>query len=653
MHRPARLKDAMEAPLRADEQRRIAALRAFDVLDTPREGEFDEIVRVVAAICGTPIAAINLIDEGRQWFKAEVGLGIRETPLSLSICAHAILQPGLFMVPDTLTDTRFADNPWVIGQPGLRYYAGALLKTADNFPLGTVCVLDFKPRRLNEDQKALLTLMANQVVKMFELRRSRALERTARVEAERLLAKNDELLEAVRQSDQRLRQTLKAGGLGYWSLDLGNGMHDASENLKFDFGHGFDQTFSYENFPASIHPDDRGKMVVAVENTIRTGADFEVTCKTVGKDGSVRAMLMRAQLHRDIKGSPESLSGIAIDVSDLKHIERQLAESEDRLSLALNAAGTIGTWDWDIPSDMVYADAAFVRLCGLRPESVRGPQPRSALRYNYHPEDLPTLDSAISDALAGRSDYDVEYRILTPGGDVRWLNAKGKVARDDLGNPIRFQGASVDITERKNAEDHRRLLMNELSHRVRNTLSMVQAITAQTLKSAPSLEEADKIISSRLRAMAHAHDILLQEKWASANIRTIAEATAQLLGSYDHDRFDIEGPDLYLNSQHALSFALVMHELGTNAVKYGALSNIGGQVKVAWNVGTVAGEQHLHFEWRELGGPEVHAPTRMGFGSRLIKSSLASMGSVEMFYERPGFSLHLDAPLKPIQYLQT
>jgi len=174
----------MEARRHSEENRRVAALRAYDILDTPREEEFDEVVRVVSAICGTPISVINLIDSSRQWFKAEIGLGVRETPLPASICAHAILQPDLFIVPDTLQDPRFADNPLVTGAPHLRFYAGAPLESPEGLPLGTICVLDYQPRELDEKQKALLRLTARQIMKMMELRRLNAMERTAREKAE-------------------------------------------------------------------------------------------------------------------------------------------------------------------------------------------------------------------------------------------------------------------------------------------------------------------------------------------------------------------------------------------------------------------------------------------------------------------------------------
>jgi two-component sensor histidine kinase len=196
----------VKADLHSAEQYRLAALRGYGILDTPREEDFDEVVKVASAICDAPISVINLIDHGRQWFKAEVGLGVRETPLESSICAHAILQPGLFVVPDTTLDRRFSDNALVTRDPHLRFYAGALLQTPEGFPLGTVCVLDYKPRELDEKQKAFLRLMANQVMKLIELRRINASEHTARLQAEQLVQENKTL---IREGDHRVMNSLQ------------------------------------------------------------------------------------------------------------------------------------------------------------------------------------------------------------------------------------------------------------------------------------------------------------------------------------------------------------------------------------------------------------------------------------------------------------
>lgn len=145
----------MKAAAPKNQEARLAALHDYEILDTPHEAEFDAIVRLVATICRTPIAVVNLIDENRQWFKAEVGLGVRQTPLDTSICAHAILEHDLLVVPDTQLDHRFADNPLVTGNPHLRFYTGALLKTSSQLPIGTLCVLECSHASLSKAKSTL------------------------------------------------------------------------------------------------------------------------------------------------------------------------------------------------------------------------------------------------------------------------------------------------------------------------------------------------------------------------------------------------------------------------------------------------------------------------------------------------------------------
>ena len=164
------------------EPARLAALRAYDILDTPRESDFDDIVMLASRICGTPISVINLIDETRQWFKAETGLGVRETPLDTSICAHVILEKDFVEIPDTLADVRMADNPLCLADPGLRFYAGALLRSKGGFPIGTLCVLDHKPRVLDQLQRDALRVLADQVMTQLDLRAVIANEAVVRSE---------------------------------------------------------------------------------------------------------------------------------------------------------------------------------------------------------------------------------------------------------------------------------------------------------------------------------------------------------------------------------------------------------------------------------------------------------------------------------------
>ncbi len=173
----------------SSEADRLEAVDSYGILDTPQEEDFDNIAKLAAEICAVPIAIVNIVAEGRQWFKAKVGLDIQETPLIVSICKYAILQRGVFVIPDITKDIRFSDNPLVTGDPHLRFYAGAVLQTPEGLPIGTMCVLDYKPRELTDKEASTLKILARQVMIQLELRRS---------------------LKAKSQGEERLRVSLNA-----------------------------------------------------------------------------------------------------------------------------------------------------------------------------------------------------------------------------------------------------------------------------------------------------------------------------------------------------------------------------------------------------------------------------------------------------------
>lgn len=211
----------MKAATHPRQAARLGALRAYGILDTPRETDFDEIVALASEICGVPISVVNLIDAERQWFKAEVGLGVRETPLETSICSHAILEHDFVEIGDTRLDRRMEGNDLVAGDPGLRFYAGALLKTEEGLPLGTLCVLDYQPRKLSAFQRQALQTLARQVMSQLDLRlalqRQKLLSNeidhrvknslqaiTSLVRLQRRQAGNAEMQEALHSVEQRI-----------------------------------------------------------------------------------------------------------------------------------------------------------------------------------------------------------------------------------------------------------------------------------------------------------------------------------------------------------------------------------------------------------------------------------------------------------------
>ncbi|WP_375461738.1 sensor histidine kinase [uncultured Enterovirga sp.] len=188
-----------------DEAERISALHSYDILDTPPEPDFDDLVRLIAQICQVPRAGISLIDHQRQWFKAEIGLGFKETPIDISICPGLALEPGLTVIPDVREDRRLAANALVTGGPQIRFYAGVRLETSEGIPLGTLCVLDDEVRDLDEGQRFGLLTLARQVMSMLELRR--ALAQRDRAIAGRDRAKANQAL-LTRELHHRVKNTL-------------------------------------------------------------------------------------------------------------------------------------------------------------------------------------------------------------------------------------------------------------------------------------------------------------------------------------------------------------------------------------------------------------------------------------------------------------
>ncbi|MGC1506864.1 GAF domain-containing sensor histidine kinase [Ketobacter sp. MCCC 1A13808] len=176
----------MNTAVSCDEEQRLAALYQYQILDTPRDPAFDELTELAADLFDAPIAVVNFIDNGRQWFKSEIGLGVRETPLETSFCAHALLQQDMLVVPDTHTDARFANNPLVTGPPNIRFYAGAVLKNPDGYAIGTLCILDYHCREFSESQRRTLRVLANQVMSQLEHRKLLSASKLANKQLSRL-----------------------------------------------------------------------------------------------------------------------------------------------------------------------------------------------------------------------------------------------------------------------------------------------------------------------------------------------------------------------------------------------------------------------------------------------------------------------------------
>jgi PAS domain S-box-containing protein len=273
---------------------------------------------------------------------------------------------------------------------------------------------------------------------------------------------------------------------------------------------------------------------------------------------------------------------------------------------------------------------------------------RSWIEAWTRPEDREAVAVALDRARIGRpSRFQAQSE---RGGAIRWWDVAVTPLGAAPGQPERILAVSRDITELKLTEARQTLLMQELAHRMKNTMAMVQAVAAQTMRNAPSLEAAGTALAARLLALAQAHDVLLQGSFARASLIGLVEGAVSLHGDGVAGRFRITGPELTLGPRHGLTLALMLHELGTNAAKYGALSVASGWVCITWNVDEAQDGPTLRFRWEESGGPLVTPPTRTGFGTRLIARSLAhSFGGIaRMTYPPEGAVLTFEAPLDAV-----
>jgi two-component sensor histidine kinase/ActR/RegA family two-component response regulator len=206
--------------------------------------------------------------------------------------------------------------------------------------------------------------------------------------------------------------------------------------------------------------------------------------------------------------------------------------------------------------------------------------------------------------------------------------------------------AGIDAKERESADKLQKLILEELHHRIKNTLATVHAITSQTLRTAISIEHAEQAIDSRLAALGQAHDLLMKAEWANASFAQIVRSAIEPYNSQSTGKFSIEGPDISIPSAAVIAFAMTLNELCTNTTKFGALSVANGRVEIAWRIE----ENRLLFSWTESGGPMVYAPIRRSFGTRLIKSLGQQLkGEVQLNYGPAGFAYTLDAPMSSLQ----
>ena len=327
-----------------------------------------------------------------------------------------------------------------------------------------------------------------------------------------------------------------------------------------------------------------------------------------------------------------------------RQMEHSLRESEDRLRLALQSADT-GAWDWDLINGTLTWDCRMRELWGLNADD---PVSQDVFVAALNPQDREAALEAIERAKDpnANAEYDVEYRVTgVRDGDERWVAVRGRAQFVD-GKAVRMTGTARDITESKRWEDHIRLLMREVTHRSKNLLAVIQAMARQTKLASRDVDDFEVRFSGRLQALAASHDLLVQRNWHGVSMRELVRSQ---LGHYldQHaGQISIEGESLIVTPEAAQNIGLAVHELSTNAAKYGALSVPEGRVVVRWSRTGSDGDARLQVKWIESGGPTVQQPRRRGFG-QVVTEQLAAralQGTADLKFEPEGVRWTLDIP---------
>ncbi len=423
----------------SQEALRLAVLRAFSIVDTPHEVEFDRLVKLAAELCETPMAAISIVDEHRLWFKATWGLSIQEMDLSLAFCTHGIREASFFEVPDALNDPRFCDNPLVTGEAPLRFYAGYPLRTQGGQVLGMMSVLDHQPRMLTPQQRDQLQTLALQAIVTLELRRKQLI-------LHRMLG--------AQAKDQSVLQQLSADivRIGYWEFQAGSNDIEGSDEALGLLGHPVGSPLAIATLLAQFTPDCRDDWSAALALCFASAVPMDIECPVqVGGQELHLRWIANPELDQ-ATFAVRRLRGVVQDVSEFREIERAAHRWNERFRLVAQLTSD-ALWEWDVAGDSIWWGERIFHLLGHRKAACSRQEALALL----HPDDVLRVEHEINASIeSGVADWVSTFRLRRSDGSWAWVEDRARLVRDYQGRLLRVVGCLKDVSQQVAMEVQRR-----------------------------------------------------------------------------------------------------------------------------------------------------------------------------------------------------
>lgn len=359
---------------------------------------------------------------------------------------------------------------------------------------------------------------------------------------------------------------------------------------------------------------DRAMVRAVIDDAIGRRVPFHVECRVATPDGAVVWLSTRAVPLLDEAGEITQWFGMATDISERRNAEHQLAHSAQMLLVATEI-GKVAMWDWNVESgELIWSDEHF-RIEGYDVGEVVPTYELWAQRV--HPDDRAGCDEKVAQAMESGEDYANEYRICQPGGDVRWVSARGRFLYDENGKPYRMLGAMIDITQRRREEEWQRLLVAELQHRVRNLIGMVRSVARLSAPSHRNVDDYVDHLIGRLQAMGRTQSTLTRSPGRNVDLAELVREEL-VVHAVQPDMAHVDGPEVALSPHAAEIVTLAIHELATNSVKYGALGD-SGHIRIVWRTEDRGDTTWVALRWQETAPRGKTKNNRKGFGRRLIE----------------------------------